>query len=265
MRHPYSLQKYQLKLYFVVFVHHFLCFLQSIRSSSHIHKACLVRKPIHKCRDEYFVFDNLVPSVKCKVCGNEGGFLSRPEREMVEEHLPTFLVATDISELVANDHVIFLEPELQGPERLVRPCFPDLREQHGHGSEQHGKSLFARPDAQRYGQMCLPCSGVSVENHVPSLPDKLQCFQFRQHVPRIFRQFLPLDLMQVFHLRERGRLDACPFPVFLPAQAFPFQEFHHQSYVSCAASHCYGKRVFQFIPEGEQFQFRRVFTYGFQF
>lgn len=62
----------------------------------------------HRC-NQHFVLDDFIPSVESQISRNNCRFLSRPERQVIEQHFSSFFVATDVSELVTDDQVIFLK------------------------------------------------------------------------------------------------------------------------------------------------------------
>ena len=70
-------------------------------------------QPVYHCSHQDLVPYDFSPSVKGQICGYDGGLEASPKREVVEEQFPRLLVARDISELIANDEVIFLEPEFE--------------------------------------------------------------------------------------------------------------------------------------------------------
>ena len=56
---------------------------------------------------------------------------------MIEEHLRAFLVEADIPEFVTYNEVVALKLNLQIPQCLLRPCFPDMCKQTWYGCKEN--------------------------------------------------------------------------------------------------------------------------------
>ena len=87
---------------------------------------CPMGEPVDKCGSEYWITEELVPSVKGQVGGDDCGFPTGPERKMCKEHLCPLLVERDITKFIANDQIIFLEAHLHLPQCPIRMGFPQL-------------------------------------------------------------------------------------------------------------------------------------------
>ncbi len=96
---------------------------------------------VDECRAQYLVFEHLFPSGKRQVGRYNGGFLSGSERQMIEEHLCTFLVEADVSEFVAYDEVISFKLDFQISQCLFRLCLPDHCQQVWDRGEKYSLGL----------------------------------------------------------------------------------------------------------------------------
>lgn len=97
------------------------CFLEPVRLSVHVHQVRFMGQSVHECVNEDFVLDDLPPPVKREVRDDDGGLRARPQREVVEEQLPSFLVTCHIPEFVTDDEVVASEPCLQRMQLNVQP------------------------------------------------------------------------------------------------------------------------------------------------
>lgn len=117
---------------------------------------------VHKCVDQDLVGNDLVPPAEGEIGGDDCGPGFCSERQMVEEQFGTFLVAGDISELVADYKVVFLKAVLQPGHFVLASGFSDHGEQPRYGGEQHGVTPLARGDAQCGGQVCLSGARIAI-------------------------------------------------------------------------------------------------------
>jgi hypothetical protein len=62
---------------------------------------------VDHCGHEYFIPDNLVPSVKSRINSDDGRFFSGSARELIKEEFATFFITTGIPKLVTDERVVF--------------------------------------------------------------------------------------------------------------------------------------------------------------
>ena len=145
-------------------VHHILSLFHAVRLACHVEQYCLVGQSVDHGGDQDLVIDDLVPAVESQICGDHGSLLVSPQGKMIEEHLRAGLVAGYITELVTYDHVVSLELVFQRAECQSIAALADLRQQSGHGGEQHGVSGIACCYPKSRGQMRLARAGIAVKN-----------------------------------------------------------------------------------------------------
>ena len=83
---------------------------------------------------------------------------------MVEEHLGTFLVESDISQFVAYDEVIAFKLDFQVSQCLFRLCLPDHCQQLRDRGKEYRVALKTSLDAEPDGGVRLSRSGIAVHD-----------------------------------------------------------------------------------------------------
>ena len=126
---------------------------------------------------------------------------------------PRFFVAGDVSELVAYHKVVVYEPVFKRAECPFLPCLLDLRYKPWHGGEHDGHALSVGFNTQGSGNVHLACSGIAVQDEVPSLPDEVERPQQRQGGACVIGEFVDNEVAQISELRKVGTLYQGPAAV----------------------------------------------------
>ena len=153
---------------------------------------------------------------------------------MIEEHLRTFFVEADISEFITYDQVIAFKLDFQIPQRLLCLCLPDHSQQVWDRGEEDRVALEASLDAEPDGGVRLSRSGIAVHDDTSSFLDEVERLDLRQYHLSLQRQFLPLEFLEILHLREVCPVYACDFTSLAPSGHFLLQQPAEEGEVS----HC---------------------------
>lgn len=104
---------------------HLLCLFETERCSGHVNDPGFMSQAVHQSIYQDLVGDKFIPPAEGEICGDDSGVCLRSERQMVEEQFGTFLVAGDVSELVADYQIIFLEAVLYPGQLMLALCLAD--------------------------------------------------------------------------------------------------------------------------------------------
>lgn len=189
-------------------------------------------QPVDQSGAQHFVLDHLVSPAEGEVVGDDGGTLAGPEREVVEQQLAAFLVEADIAELVAHDQVEALEAQLYLPECHLWAALPYLGQQVRHRGEHHRVAFHAGLDAECCGQVGLVRAGVAVEYGVAAFPDEVERLQLVKQGARFLGKLVPLQLLEVFQLREVGPFHPLVLAVLDPLFDLQLKQFTQERRVA---------------------------------